>query len=150
MLATVPLLLLPAGCLLTSRRNGVAAALLCHLGIGIQILGVTVNYSYIHWDWLRMNLNPVTAYLFVPELSPVPTHLRALLANRHVDLWLMEVYKQFGGGVLAITLALPAGIVAVAVALLRDWQWRRWAERLREAVGGERSAAQAPTAVARQ
>jgi hypothetical protein len=56
----------------------------------------------------------------VPRLSPVPAHLQDLLGNRNVDLWLVYVWDQFGTGVMLLTLAVPASILAAAILLLRD------------------------------
>jgi hypothetical protein len=119
LLPVVPLLTLPVGFLLDDRRKRALVALLVALGIGVQILGVTINYDFVYWDWIRMNLSPPDAFLFVPHLSAVPTHLQNLLNGRHIDLWLLEVYKQFGTAVFLLTLAVPLGILACGVALLR-------------------------------
>jgi hypothetical protein len=65
-----------------------------------------------------MNLKPGNAYLFVPDISPLPTHLRALLAGRNIDLWLLEVYKQFGIYVFLLTVSVPLLILAGSLNLL--------------------------------
>ena len=76
-----------------------------------------------------MNLTPENSYLFLPDLSPVPTHFRALFDNRHIDLWLPEVYKQFGVSVLLLTLSMPLAILAEFLVLLgfpNNVVWRRF------------------------
>ena len=112
-----------------SKRLTIAVGALALLGVGVQILGVVVNVSYVTWDWLRMNLNPANAYLFVPEISPIPTHLKALLAGRYIDLWLLEVYKQFGISVFLITLAVPLIILAGAIVFLGTQQSESFKEK---------------------
>ena len=76
-----------------------------------------------------MNLTPENSYLFLPDLSLVPTHFRALFDNRHIDLWLLEVYKQFGVSMLLLTLSIPLAILAGSLALLgfpSTVVWRRF------------------------
>ena len=71
LLPILPFLLLPAGYFVDSHRHRVVAALLTVLGMGVQVLGVTVNYSYVHWDWLRLGLSlEKPDYLFLPQISP--------------------------------------------------------------------------------
>jgi hypothetical protein len=115
----IPLWMIPIGYLLTSRRAIALAVGLTVLGVGVQILGVTVNYSYVQWDWIGMNLSPPDAYLFDPAISPIPTHLSNLLAGRNVDLRLLWVYRQFGFGVFLGTLSVPLLLVGSGIAMLR-------------------------------
>ena len=82
------------------------------------MLGVTLNYDFVHWDWYYMKLSPETAFLFLPEISPIPTHLKDLLANKHVDLWLLWVYQQFGLNLFLLTLSVPLALLATGVTLL--------------------------------
>jgi len=117
---TLPLFMIPAGYVLDSRRNIVIAACLGCLGIAIQILGVAINPSYVYWDWLNMHLLPEDAFLFVPDISPIPTHLRALLEQRHLDLWLLWVYRQFGLPTFLATLGVPLLILGRSLALLKS------------------------------
>ena len=111
----LPFLIIPIGLAFESKLMTIITGALVALGVGVQIIGVIINVSYVTWDWMRMNLNPTNAYLFVPELSPIPTHLKALLTGRHIDLWLLEIYKQFGLSVFLITLAVPLIIMAGAI-----------------------------------
>jgi hypothetical protein len=115
----VPLLILSLGYGLAGGSNKAILALLVCLGIGIQILGVTINYSYVYWDWQRMNLVPENAYLFVPSISPIAMHARALTEGRYIDLWVVEVYRQFGLSVFVATILAPLSILASAIVLLR-------------------------------
>jgi hypothetical protein len=118
--ATIPLFMIPAGYFLDSQRNAVIAALLACLGMGVQILGVAINCSYMYWDWLRMNLSPQNAFLFVPDISPIPMYFRALLEQRHLDLWLLWVYRQFGLPAFLVTISVPLLALGQSLLLLKD------------------------------
>jgi hypothetical protein len=83
----------------------------------------------VTWDWIHQNLNPPDAYLYMPEISPIPTHLADLIHGRNVDLWLLWVEQQFGLGVFALTLAVPFALFVVALALLRSPVWAFWRSR---------------------
>ncbi len=108
MLPIIPMLMLPLGYFLETPRQMVIVSLLALLGAGVQILGLTINFSYIHWEWLQMGFSlKQPYYLFIPDLSPLPMHLKALLASRHLDLWLLWIYQQYGLPVLLATMALP-------------------------------------------
>jgi hypothetical protein len=122
LLATVPLLVIPLGYFATSRARLAAVVLVACLGLGVQVLGVTVNSSYTYWDWARMSLQPADSFLYVPGLSAVPSHLSSLLAGRNVDLWLLWVYQSYGAGAFLATLAVPALLFVAAVKLLRGVQ----------------------------
>jgi hypothetical protein len=50
LLAALPFLVIPSALVFESKRGTLVAAVLALLGIGIQILGVTVNVSYVTWD----------------------------------------------------------------------------------------------------
>jgi hypothetical protein len=119
LLPIMPLLVIPLGYFLGSKPRMIFVMLLAVLGIGMQILGVAVNYDYVYWDWIRMNLSPQNAFLFVPDISAIPTHLRALLAGRHIDLWLLTVYKQFGISVFLLTVSVPLLMAAGSFVLLK-------------------------------
>lgn len=114
----VPLLILPLGYFLTNSWNKRILVLLVGLGISVQILGVVINYSYVYWDWLNMDLSPDNAYLFVPHISPIAMHVRALIEGRFIDLWVLEVYRQFGVSVFLVTLLVPLLMLLSAIALL--------------------------------
>lgn len=120
LLPTLPFLLLGAGYFMDSRRRWIIAALLTGLGLGIQTLGVTVNYSYVHWDWLRLGLSlEKPDYLFLPHLSPLPIHWQALLNGQYIDLWLVWVYQQYGGPVLILSTLIPLLSLGYGLALLK-------------------------------
>lgn len=120
LLPTLPFLLLMAGYFVDSRRRWAIAALLTGLGLGIQILGVAVNYSYVHWDWSRLGFSLERPdYLFLPQLSPLPMHLQALLTGQYIDLWLVWVYQQYGGPVLLLSALLPLLALGYGLALLK-------------------------------
>ncbi len=119
LVAILPFLVIPIGLGLGIKGIKVAAIVLGMLGVGIQILGVTVNVSYVTWDWLGSNLNPQNAYLFVPDISPIPVHFQALLAGRHIDLWLAYVGGRFGMAALLATLLLPTAVLILSFRLLK-------------------------------
>ncbi len=120
LLAPVPLLMLPLGFFLTSTTRVRIAAIVGVVGACIQVLGVTVNVSYVYWDWINMHLSPDTAYLFVPSISAIPTHVRDLLSGKHVDMWLVWVGQQFGVGAVVGILAIGLATVATGVVLLLE------------------------------
>jgi hypothetical protein len=114
----LPFLVIPLGYLVTSKRWAVVVAALAVLGVGVQILGVAVNYSYVYWDWSQMNLLPKTAFLWVPEISAIPTHLRDLLSGRNIDLWLVWVRQHFGITGFLAALVLPLLLILTAFLLI--------------------------------
>lgn len=118
LLLLVPLWSIPLAFVLTSRRWIALAAGLTALGLGVQILGVTINWSFVHWDWIRMGLVPADAHLFHPEISAIPMHLNTLLAGRYVDLRLFWVYQQYEVGVFVVTLAFPLCVLYQGLQLL--------------------------------
>ena len=120
LVAIIPFLILPAGYLFCSPRGRAVVALVAWLGVAVQILGVAINYDFVYWDWTSMKLSPANAFLFQPDISPIPTHLGDLLQGRHVDLWLLEGYQQFGLGPFLATLAVPLLSLAGALILLRN------------------------------
>lgn len=118
----VPLLIIPLGFALTSVWRLALLFVLTALGVAVQGLGIVVNYDRVHTEWLAMKLEPATAYLFVPGISAIPTHLTALLEGRHIDLRLLEVYRLFGPGALLATLLVPVALGAGGAWLLaRGW-----------------------------
>lgn len=122
LLPVVPLMIIPSAYLFQNRAAVAAAVALAVLGFGIQILGTVVNVSYVtstHWMGAP-GAGTDNSFLFVPGISPVPTHLKDLLHNRNVDLWLLYVRQAFGTGAMLMTLAVPASILAVSAVMLRD------------------------------
>jgi hypothetical protein len=123
LLPVVPLLVIPSAYLLETRRAALVAVALGVAGLGVNILGTVENVSYVIYAHRTIGAEPwdlQKTYLFVPGQSPVATHLQDLLGNRHVDLWLVYVWEQFGTGVVLLTLAVPALLLAAAILLLRD------------------------------
>ena len=121
----LPYLMLPAAYAFEDRRAIVWAVILGLAGAGLQILGLAVNISYMHWDWLRMNLNPAEAFVYVPRLSAIPAHLSALLAGRYIDLWLVWIWQQFEFGIFLLTLAASLALAALGLHLITNGQvWR--------------------------
>jgi hypothetical protein len=47
-------------------------------------------------------------------------HGRALLEGRHIDLWVLEVYRQFGATIFWLTLLAPLLLLATSVIWLRQ------------------------------
>jgi hypothetical protein len=120
LLPMVPFGVIPLAGWLDHRAGRIALGIAAGLGLLVQLLGVLVNYSYIHWDWQAMALMPVDAYLYSPAISPIPMHAQALFAGRHIDLWLLQVLAQFGPAVFLLTLGAELLILAGAVVLLGD------------------------------
>jgi hypothetical protein len=120
LLAVVPFLMLPIGYFLSSPVRIKIAALVGVLGACIQILGVSINVSYVYWDWINMHLNPDTAYLFVPSISAIPTHVQDLFAGKNVDLWVVWVGQHYGIGAVFGLLALAFAILSSGLFLLVD------------------------------
>ena len=114
----MPFLVIPTGYLLTSRASLAIVAVLAALGVAMQILGVTINYSWVISTIDAMHLSPESAYLLVPEISPIPTHLRYLLSNRFVDLWILWIYQAFGPVLFLCTLLVPLSMLTAGISLL--------------------------------
>ena len=85
----------------------------------MQFLGIAVNYAAVHKDWHNMHLSPPTAYLFVPNISAIPTHWQALEQGRHIDMWLMWVYQAFGMRIFLGTIAVLLAMLAISLWLIR-------------------------------
>jgi hypothetical protein len=67
-----------------------------------------------------MHLNPGNAYLFVPNISPIPTHLGDFLAGRYVDLWIVSLLNGEGALVFLAVLSTLAGIAAGSLFVFRN------------------------------
>jgi hypothetical protein len=123
LLVTVPFLILPLASwwdTATNRWRGVALALGA-AGAFVQLLSVAVNFSYVFHHEKYAAFKPEYGYLFVPQSSQLATHYRALMAaDFRVDMWLVNVYRQFGVGQL-LTVALPL----VGLMLFALWGLRR-------------------------
>jgi hypothetical protein len=118
LLPTLPLLIISSAYTLTDRRAVLVAAGLGVAGFAVQVLGTVENVGGV--AAAHGGLFQYDPYLFVPRLSPVPSHLQDLAGNRNVDLWLVYVWDQFGTGVMLLSLAVPASLLAAAGLLLRD------------------------------
>jgi hypothetical protein len=120
LLPTLPLIIISSAYALEHRRTVLLALALGVAGFAVQVLGTVENVGYVtsaHGVSVTRGNEP---YLFVPQISPLPTHLKDLLQNRNVDLWLIYVWDQFGTGVMLLTLAVPVSLLAAAGWLLRD------------------------------
>jgi hypothetical protein len=114
----VPILLLPLAPWLveTGRRAWLAVVPLAALGLFVQVLCLTVNFSYVYYHAHYDKYVPAASFLFIPEVSPLAEHWRALLAGDYrVDFWLLNIYRAFGLSRL-VEVGLPLGI-ALAVSV---------------------------------
>jgi hypothetical protein len=96
----------------------------------VQVLGVAIDYSHVHYWWTVTQLQPEKAYLFDPAISAIPIHLVNLLGWRHVDLWLVWVLREYGPGIFLLSAMVPAvalatGLVLVRGAVTRRSEWPR-------------------------
>jgi hypothetical protein len=119
---TLPLLFLPLARWWDTapvRWRRVALGLAA-LGAFVEVLHVAVNFSYVFHAEKYESFNPPFGYLFIPRVSQIATHTRALFAHDgRVDMWLINVYRNFGwGAALLLFLPLAAGCA------LGVWQLR--------------------------
>jgi tetratricopeptide (TPR) repeat protein len=79
-------------------------------GFWAQLVHVAVNFAYVYHRERYPDFQPPYGFLFVPRLAPLLAHSRALLSgDQRVDMWLVNVYRDFGfAHVLVITLPLLA------------------------------------------
>jgi len=119
----VPLLLLPLAPWLqrVGTRAWFAVAPLGLLGLWAQLVHVAVNFFYVSaWEGYG-TFQPPEGFLFIPQSSPLLAHWRALLAaDSRVDMWLINVYREFGAGRL-LTIAGPL-LVLLVVSVWRLWR----------------------------
>jgi hypothetical protein len=127
LLPAVPFLLLPAAIILEEggMRAKMLLAGLVLAGLFVQLPGGLIDYNPIYYDWVDMRLNPPEIYLYAPRLSPVAEHWRALLAGRHLDLWILDVQSRIGWPALLAVLA--------PIALAGTWAVWTLRKRLRPA-----------------
>ena len=117
LLAVIPFLLLPVIFLPATKPLLALAAGLVAAGVGVQLLGVTVNFVCIHNKWVAMQLSPLDSYLFVGGISAIPMHIQALQNRWCLDLWLRWLSRQFGAEVyLLFALLLLLALVGVRLA----------------------------------
>jgi hypothetical protein len=123
----VPLLLLPLGPWLQEARKAAWLAIVPMVlgGLLIEVLHVAVNVSYVYYHEHYSSAPPFD-YLFVPNLSQLAAHWRALLAwDSRVDTWLVNVARQFG--------TQPTVPVAICILWFLTWCGRQVRRYLREA-----------------
>jgi hypothetical protein len=124
--AALPFLMLPVAMALRQRSTALIFCALVALGAVVQFLGVVINVSYASYDALAKGYSPDTAFIFVPSLSPIPTHFAALRDGRHIDLWLKFVLDHFSALTFILTALVPALLLFFSVRLL--WASARDAE----------------------
>lgn len=120
LVAIVPLLLLPLGQWLGSKRladsffKKLVTVTLMLAGLVIQVLSVSVNVAYVYAKEGYATFQPPYGFLFDPRYSQIGAHWRALMAGDYrVDFWLLNVYRQFGAGTMLWILVPLMGILAV-------------------------------------
>jgi hypothetical protein len=129
MLPVVPLLVISSAYVMESRRGIMVAVALGVAGFAVQVLGTVENVSFVTWAHWMNGTTWDDTFLWVPGISPIPTHLKDLLHDRNVDLWLLYVRDHFGTGAMLATLAVPASLLAASALLLRDFAPRPHAPR---------------------
>lgn len=127
LLAVIPFLVLPVIFLPESRPVLALAAGLVAAGVGVQLLGVMVNYVCIYNMWAHMELSPLDAYLFVGNISAIPIHMQALLHRWCIDLWLRWVSRQFGPQVYLLSVLVPLLALVSVHMVVSAFAERRWA-----------------------
>jgi hypothetical protein len=118
----VPLLLLPLGMWMESkdRRAWVVVAPLAAIGFVIQILHVAVNFAYVYNAERWPDFQPPLGFLFIPRYSPILAFGRAFAAHDfRVDMWLVNVYRNFGVGFLLLFLLPLCALLVVCASRLR-------------------------------
>jgi hypothetical protein len=122
----------------TDRKAWLSVAPLALAGLWMQIIHVAVNFWYVDLYEKYLDFQPSNAFLFIPEFSPILAHSKALLAaDSRVDMWLINVYRDFGVGRLLV-IALPL-FALFAFCLLMIGRYLRAAERFRAVNGREKA-----------
>jgi hypothetical protein len=118
----IPLLMLPGVLALGERRKwalplGIVLGL---AGFVVQLSGVLINYTapYDYWiktgrlDWGETGIQ---------KLSPVATHLRAIMATNpsDYDLWIVQVCRSGGGGCIWIIMPFAVVLALAVIRILR-------------------------------
>ena len=82
-------------------------------GTFVQLLHVSVNFSYVWFYEHYETFRPKNGFLFIPEASPLAAFYRALMAgDNRVDMWLVNVYRAFGmSRLLIVATPLVVGFV---------------------------------------
>jgi hypothetical protein len=120
LMCLLPLLFLPFGLWLGRVRPAAWFAILPLAAIGgfIEILHIAVNVSYVIYREGYDRLVPKDAYIFIPQISQIVTHSRALRAfDDRVDLWLLNVARELGAW-RAIEVFYPL-LAVMVLAILR-------------------------------
>jgi hypothetical protein len=92
----VPLLLLPLGGWLehAAPRTRLGIVPLVLFGLWIELLHVAVNMSYVFYREGYWELIPPYAYVFLPDISQIAMHWRAILAwDDRVDMWALNISR---------------------------------------------------------
>jgi len=135
----VPLLLLPlAGWLKNLRgRSWEPVGVLALAGLWVQLLQLLVNPSYVYHHERYSNFQPPYSYLFIPGVSQVVAHGRALLAwDFRVDFWLLNVYRLAGVDAYLLITGVLLGMLYYCLRKMRGDLYRaeRTAERAKVAL----------------
>ena len=121
--AIIPLLLVPVALWLQGQREKVRllAAALAVAGLVVQILHVFVNFWTVLLREGLVDYRPLYGFLFVPELSPLLLHIRALNAwDDTVDFWLVNVYRSYGAAMLLSVVVFLGLILVSRLIILRQ------------------------------
>jgi hypothetical protein len=121
----MPLMIVPGLAVMDRYRKwllpvGIALGV---LGFCCQLGGITVNYTAIYDFWIKTGRLD-WAEAGIHTFSPVPTHIKAMLAThpRHYDLWIIQAC-QAGRAVCVVTLLIITFAIGFALRrLARCWQ----------------------------
>lgn len=102
LVATVPFLMLPLANWMDAQRmrTWLIVAPLALIGLWVQFVHIAANFSYV--SFYEGYVVPIGQqipwdFLFRPDRAPILAHSRATLAwDYRVDLWLVNVYREFG------------------------------------------------------
>ena len=128
---TLPFLVLPIGALLLARGWARWAALaLTVVGVGVQALGVLVDFNPYIVAITGGDPAVEPQYLFLPWLSPIVGHLRYLLAGEHIAMNAFDLTRLGFRPAVArlypiVMLALLAGSTVALAAIFLPRRRRR-------------------------
>jgi len=106
-------------------------------GLWVQLLQLLVNPSYVYHHERYSNFQPPYSYLFIPGVSQVVAHGRALLAwDFRVDFWLLNVYRLAGVDAYLLITGVLLGMLYYCLRKMRGDLYRaeRTAERAKVAL----------------
>jgi hypothetical protein len=115
----VPLLLLSLALWIqmSGRKIWLIVLPLAVIGFWVQLVHIAVSFSYVYHYEGYLDFNPPYSFLFIPDVSPIVAHSKALLvADSRVDMWLVNVYRSFG-----IDAALVFIIPLIALITVSIW-----------------------------